>query len=99
MNKSLFERYAEIKRLIKVLEEEASGIAPQIIDEMGDNQQVELGTALFSLSKRKTWTYTEVVAQARESIKNMEAREKADGSATYEETVSLTMREKSEKAV
>jgi hypothetical protein len=97
MNKELFQRYAEIKRLMKVLEEEASGIAPQLIEEMGDNQQVELGTALFSISKRKTWTYTEDVAQARESVKNMEAREKADGSATYEETTSITMREKAEK--
>lgn len=87
MNKETLERYAELKRQQKEIEEEIKSLSGPILEEIqnlgGDKLTSPVGT--FSIEVRKTWKYSQSVKSAEEKIKELQATEKADGTATFDE--------------
>jgi hypothetical protein len=96
MNKENLNRYAELKAQIKALEAEVDDLKPGILAEMkaSEADKVDHDAGTFTVSRRKSWTFTPKVESIRESLKTAEADEKADGSATFEETEFLLFKEK-----
>lgn len=68
---SNIERYAEIKKTIKALEEEAKQLNPLVLEEMMASSiktaKTEFGT--FSVVERKMYTYSPVVAQLENKLR------------------------------
>lgn len=87
-HKDKFDRLAELKLQIKELEEEAKGIADEVVSAMEAEgfDKVDHAEGTFTISGRKKWTFSEKTEALREQLKESEAGEKADGTATAEET-------------
>jgi len=85
MNKTRLERYAEIKNDIKRLEEEAKEIAPQILEEMGDVEEVSTDFGTFIVAKRRQYTYPETLVKAQEELDAAKEQAVQTGEAVYTE--------------
>jgi len=86
MNKSLLERYAIVKAEISKLEDEIVELQPQIILDMGDNEEVEFnGIGKFSIGKRRKWVFPADIVLAKETLKEKETEAQQLGTASYTE--------------
>ena len=89
MNKTNLEQYRNLKQAQKALEEELSNLSLAIIDEMNAESKDKLALAdnsgVFTLSKRKSWTYSPTVAALELSVKTQKSEEQAKGIAEYTE--------------
>lgn len=87
MNKPQLERYAVIKSQITELEAEAEKIKPEIVASMEaeEAEKVETDFGAFVLEKRRTWEFSEKIQMAENDVKEMKAKEKGEGIATYVE--------------
>ena len=96
MNKENYKNYADVKNQIKELENKAKEIEVIILDEMKsqeiDSVKSDFGT--FSLTKRKTWKYTDEVLKLSDVVKQQKEKEETEGIATFEEKVGLLFRAK-----
>jgi hypothetical protein len=96
MNKEKFHRYAELKCQVNALTEEMEELKGDLLSEMKaasvDKVDHDLGT--FTVSARKNWKFSEKVESMKEAVKVAEADEKADGTATFEETPFVMFKEK-----
>lgn len=83
--KQVLARYAELKKLIKSLEEESEGLkgtVMTIIESKGaDEVQTEFGT--FIRASRRTYTYPVDIVALDGVIKEKKKEAEATGSATY----------------
>lgn len=86
-----YEEYAVLEAKIKDLKNQQDSMRVKILEEMVNNEEKKIDTPFgsFSVSMRKTWTYTEKVEKAEEEFKALKAKEESCGDATFEETPSL----------
>lgn len=94
MNKQILDRYAEIKRTIKILTTEADTLEAPIKEAMLSSlvEKIELETGTLTLTSRKKWTYGESVKKIETNLKETKKKEEEDGVAKLEETKILVFR-------
>ena len=94
MEKQTFEAYAKIKHQIKELTAEAKELEQEILPDMieGGIDKVKTEFGGFTIVNRKTWTYSEKVAELSEEVKAQKKKEEEDGTAKAEEKKSLLFR-------
>lgn len=92
MNKELLVQYAQLKIQEKELQSKIKELAPQILKSIDDSgaDKVELSEyGSFSLVTTKKWKYSEAVKTAETVLEQLQEKEKADGTATFEENKQL----------
>lgn len=96
MNKSLFEQYAKLKLTEQSVKEQLDELKPAILSELAtvDDQAVELEAGVFSVVKRKRWSYTDKVKTTEQVLKELKAEEEAKGIATFVEDRTVMFRGK-----
>jgi hypothetical protein len=103
MTKELFQRYAEIKNQMKVLEAEAAVINEKVVSEMAAEKvdKVESDYGQFYFTTRKSWKYSEALAPYEKAVEDASAilteekkKEQETGLATAAESKSLTFKAK-----
>ncbi len=96
MKKELFKEYADVKNEIKVLTAKAKEIEESVTGEMNKEEvdKVESDFGTFYFTTRKKWTYSDAVTSVEKTVKETKKKEEEDGTATAEETKSLTFRGK-----
>lgn len=97
MNRTILERYAQLKSEIKAREDELDMLQPQVLSEVkaiSEDQPVQLeGVGTYSITKKKKWQFSEAVLDLKSKATALEIEEKADGTATFEESDVLVFRE------
>ena len=88
---SIYEKYAVLDAKIKALTAEKDEVKEQILDDLESTETPTTTTTVgkFTISKLKSWTYTEAVEEKAEELKALKAKEESTGDATYEEKPSL----------
>lgn len=94
MNKQLFSNYAAKKIQMKALEEELELMKPEILKEMGDNEEVEIEGGVFTITKKRNWTYPEEIKKQDEALKAKKKEAEQLGTAEYTETIYPTFKAK-----
>lgn len=96
MNKENLNRYAELKAQAKAIESEIEDLKPGILADMkaAEADKVDHEAGSFVITKKKSWKFSDKVDAMKDAVKNLEADEKADGTATFEETEILMFKEK-----
>ncbi len=88
---SKYEEYLVIDNKIKELKVKKEKLRDNILTtiiESGEKRKVtDIGT--FTVSKLKTWTYTDKVKELSEEFKAQKAKEESTGEATFVEKESL----------
>ena len=85
MNKELLAKYAELKQIVTEAEAQLDELKPQVIEMMGDNDAIETDFGTFSLSKRRTWTYSPAITEREKQLKVDKKLEEQLGTAQYVE--------------
>lgn len=85
MNPTKFAQYAALKQEMKQLEAEMEKLQPEVIAEMGENQEVETEWGNFILGTRRKWTFPPAIEEARTQLKEQEKNSQQLGDATYTE--------------
>ncbi len=88
---TLYEEYASIEAKIKDLETQKEQLRPLILQQMINNGQEAVETAIgkFTVTKLKKWIYPEKVIALGEKFKAEKAKAESTGDATFTETESL----------
>ncbi len=88
---TLYDEYAVLDAQLKDLESKKDQLRGLILKQMTDNGEEAVDTAVgkFSITKRKTWTYTAKVTDLADKLKATKAKEESTGDATYTEESSL----------
>lgn len=91
MNKDKLQLYANLKNQVAALEEQIEALKPEIVGMMiaEDVEKVQTEFGVFNLEKRRTWEFSENVQIAEDNVKDLKAKEKAEGLATYTESPTL----------
>jgi len=99
INKELFKEYADLKIQIKSLEEKSKELEPKVLEQMQveEVEQVKSDFGTFSITKRKSWKYSENVKMAEDAVKAQKSLEEKEGIATFEEKQGLMFKQSSEK--
>lgn len=89
--KNVYEEYAFIESKIKDLENQKDKLRISILDDMISNEEKKIDTPFgsFSVTYRKSWTYSDKVIEAEEKFKALKAKEESTGEATCIENPSL----------
>ena len=88
---NLYEQYALLKAKMTELENEEDKLRTKILEQMVEEGQEKVETAMGSFKKAtlKKWTYTPKVAELEEDFKARKALEQSTGDATFVEQNSL----------
>ncbi len=91
VNSNLLEEYASVQAEIDALELKKSQLRPFIMEKMISDgvDKIEFALGKFSVSPKKTWTYTEKVTEMTDELKAQKAKEESTGEATFEESPQL----------
>lgn len=92
MNKQNFIKYAEVKKEIARLTNDAKDLELLLrkeVEEAGADKVEVAEVGSFSLVSRKTWKYSEEVEKREKIIKTLKQAEEVNGDATFTETKSL----------
>lgn len=91
MNKELFKQYADLKIKEKVIQEQLDEIKPALINdiEASGADKIESTFGIFTLVSMKKWKFSPAVENAKKTLDELQANEKADGTATFEENKQL----------
>lgn len=94
MKKSLFKELADVTAQLKELKDKEAFLKKQVSAEMQRDEvdKVEADYGTFYFTNRKTWKYPEALTKAENDIKDQKKAAQSDGSATFEESLSLTFR-------
>ncbi len=86
-----YDEYAILDAQIKDLENKKDELRGLILRDMVDagEEAIETAVGKFSVTRRKTWTYTEKVTELTDKLKATKAKEESTGDATYTEEESL----------
>lgn len=86
-----YEIYAVLTAQIKELTERKAAINEMILRELSDNEEekVETPVGKFTVTKLKTWSYTDKVKKLEEEYKAQKAKEESTGDAIFVEKPSL----------
>lgn len=88
MNEKL-KQFAELKARIKILEDEADLLKPEVLMAMEENKldQAEVeGIGAISLATLKKWTYTDEISGLEKRLKEEKKKEEQLGLATFVES-------------
>ncbi len=99
MDKSKLELYASYKTAVAEYEAKMNELKPEIIEMMEKEEAEKVNTdfGTFTLMQNRKWAFSEEVESVRIELKEKETKEKADGTATYEETPVLKFTSKKDK--
>ena len=88
---TLYEEYALVKAKMAELENQEDALRTKILEQMIDNGEEKVETAMGSFKKAmlKKWTYTPKVSELNEEFKAQKAKEESNGDATFVEQPSL----------
>lgn len=91
MIEQTYEEYAVLNAQIKELTEKKNVLRDNILEDFVANGSDGAVTSIgkFTVTKLKTWTYTDETAQMVEDLKAVKAGEESTGEATFEEKPSL----------
>jgi hypothetical protein len=91
MDKVYYEQYAILDAKIKDLTNQKDEVRNKILEDLVENEIPSVDTTVgkFTISKLKSWTYTEAVEEKTEELKALKAKEESVGIASYEEKPSL----------
>ena len=94
MKKELFEELASLMTERAKLDERIESVRNQVSAEMEQNEvdKVESDYGNFYFVVRKKWTYCEAIQTAEEKLKAAKKKAEESGTATCEESKSLTFR-------
>lgn len=85
-DRDLYEQYAMMKNASSILDERTSELQSMILEEMKElgveKQQFPYGG--FTVTSRKTFTYTPAVKEKEQEVKDLKKKEEEDGVATFE---------------
>jgi predicted phage-related endonuclease len=87
-DKDILNRYAEIKRDIKMLEEKADELNPKVVEimELNDVGEVEIADlGKLALGSRRTWKYSREVEEEDKQVKEHKKLEEQTSAASYTE--------------
>ena len=92
MQNKNFERYAQIKRDMKALEEEETLLKKEILKDLDENKtdKVVFGFGSFKVATRTSYRYSEKVQAISERLKLAQVREQEKGIAKVIESPYLT---------
>lgn len=87
----MYEEYAVLTAQIKTLTEKKNKINAEILEDLVEQGMESTSTSFgkFTVSKLKSWTYTDKVKELEEEYKAQKASEESTGIATFEEKPSL----------
>lgn len=96
---NIYERYAEIKTTIKLLEEEQKGINKQILNELEQAKadKVEFEFGKFTRATKTSWKYTDKITSLEEKVKIAKVTEQEKGLAKQVESHYLTFTQPKQK--
>jgi len=86
--KTVLNKYAELKLQIKALEAEADELSPTVLGLMQDNQvgEIEINNlGKLSISSRRTWIYPEEIKRKEDQLKDSKKEAERLGTADYTE--------------
>ena len=88
---TLYEQYASLDTEIKSLTTLKDELKAKIIEDLEERGEDSESTPVgkFTITKLKTWTYTDKVSELEEEYKACKAQEENTGDATYTEKPSL----------
>lgn len=88
MKKSLYEKYADIREKLAIIELAESALKAEILEEMKksglDKHETEVGK--FIICSKKKWSYSKKVLKIEEDLKVQKFTEQEKGIAKVEET-------------
>ena len=76
---NIYERYAEIKKTKKLLEEEEKELAKEILEKIDDRERFTFGT--FTRATKTSYKYSDKVNSLKEEVKMVEIDEREQGIA------------------
>lgn len=79
--KELLTEYEEIKLLIKDKELRLEELKPLLLKEIPHDKEVESRFGFFSVKSRGKWQYSPTTTALEAEVKDLQKREKADGTA------------------
>lgn len=86
MDKEKFEQLARLRTQAKAIEKQIEEIYPAIQESVADLEEgtvIEGDSGTFTVSHRRTWTYTHDCIRAGEEFDKMKEEEQQKGLATY----------------
>lgn len=86
--KDTLNKYAELKKDIKLLEKQAEELNQEVLDilETEEVEEVSLSIGKITLASRRTWKYSPEITQKEEDLKNEQKTAQQTGiGATYTE--------------
>lgn len=91
--------YASLKIKMGQMTERLDELKPLILADMVEENLDKIPTSMgdFTLTKRKTWSYSDDVKLLDDGLKKAKAIEEADGTATFVETPILVFKENKEE--
>ena len=91
MDINIYEKYAVLNAEIKELVAKKDAIKELVLADMDSNGESKVATAIgkFTVTKLKTWKYTDKVVDMNEDLKALKATEESNGEATFVEKDSL----------
>lgn len=94
--KDVLNKYAEIKKDIKELEEQAKTLNLLVLEALQENslEEVELDTGKITLASRRTWKYPSFIKEKIKEIKDIKKEAEQTGSADYTEKHYIVFSEK-----
>jgi hypothetical protein len=97
-HKELFDEYADLKRIEKETAAKLEAIQPQLVQAMQDSgfEKIEHEQGSFSITKRKTWTFSSDYNVKKDELKSLEKQEQQTGTATFVEKTGLLFSPKKE---
>ena len=94
-DRDLYEQYAMMKNAASVLDERIKELSEMIVGEMSETIGVEKQTfkyGTFSLTHRKSYTYSDKVKEKEEQLKALKKKEEESGKAKVEIKTGLLFR-------
>lgn len=88
MQKDLLKKYALIEEKAKAIEEEKQMLRAEILADMQKNKldKIESDFGKFTVSSRRTWTYSATIIKLAEKLKIAKVKEETKGIAKAEVT-------------
>ena len=99
MNKDILLQYADLERQRRDIEAQQSELRPAILEDLvaaGVEKADVKDAGVFTLVKRKTWTYSKEVLHLQEELAEAQQDEQRVGAATFEEKMTVAFYPKKE---